>query len=120
MYCQVLSITPRGDKPTRLLKQIYQIENSKILLPEDAHWLSSFEAELLGFPGGRHDDQVDSVSQFLNHVGQRDGRIRYAPDGTKLRPNPKRQSSGRGKKYIGTKTAPVALFGTSELDVMKY
>ena len=28
-------------------------------------WLGEFLTELLSFPNGRHDDQVDSVSQFL-------------------------------------------------------
>ena len=36
-----------------------------VLLPKDAPWLADFLSELLSFPGGRHDDQVDSVSQFL-------------------------------------------------------
>ncbi len=31
-------------------------------LPKDASWLAEFEAELLGFPGTRYDDQVDSLS----------------------------------------------------------
>ena len=30
-----------------------------------APWLGEFLTELLSFPNGRHDDQVDSVSQFL-------------------------------------------------------
>jgi phage terminase large subunit-like protein len=34
-------------------------------LPREADWLDSFLLELLAFPHGKHDDQVDSVSQFL-------------------------------------------------------
>jgi phage terminase large subunit-like protein len=30
-------------------------------------WLPAFETELLEFPGGRHDDQVDSVVQMLGY-----------------------------------------------------
>jgi hypothetical protein len=30
-------------------------------------WLPGLEAELLLFPGSRHDDQIDSISQALNH-----------------------------------------------------
>ena len=37
-------------------------------LPETASWLRDFEAEMLLFPRGSHDDQVDSVSQFLTWV----------------------------------------------------
>ena len=35
---------------------------------EDAPWLDDLVAELLGFPGVRHDDQVDSVSQALAFI----------------------------------------------------
>ena len=34
-------------------------------------WLEDFRAELMQFPNGRHDDQVDSLSQFLACVEQR-------------------------------------------------
>ena len=40
-------------------------------LPKDAAWLAEFEAELLGFPGARHDDLVDSLSQYFNWVRER-------------------------------------------------
>jgi predicted phage terminase large subunit-like protein len=36
-----------------------------VLLPAEAPWLDEFRTELLRFPQGRHDDQVDSLSQFL-------------------------------------------------------
>ena len=35
------------------------------MLPKEAPWLATFLEELLAFPRGRHDDQVDSVSQYL-------------------------------------------------------
>jgi predicted phage terminase large subunit-like protein len=35
-----------------------------VLLPKDAPWLAEFVSELLSFPG-RHDDQVDALSQGL-------------------------------------------------------
>ena len=43
-----------------------RIEAGHVVLPRDAPWLDVFLTELLAFPNGRHDDQVDSVSQFLN------------------------------------------------------
>ncbi len=42
------------------------IEAGSARLPERVHWLQDFETEVLRFPCGRHDDQVDSMSQFLN------------------------------------------------------
>lgn len=40
-------------------------------------WLAEFEHELLSFPSVKHDDQVDSVSQFLQwHQRSWNNRIR--------------------------------------------
>ena len=41
------------------------IEAGRVLLPAEAPWLDAFQEELLRFPQARHDDQVDSLSQFL-------------------------------------------------------
>jgi hypothetical protein len=37
-----------------------------VILPREALWLGELLHELLAFPNARHDDQIDSVSQFLN------------------------------------------------------
>ena len=60
-----IGITPEGDKLVRLEAQTYLIEAGHVFLPKEAHWLDIFMSELLGFPNSKHDDQVDSVSQFL-------------------------------------------------------
>jgi len=36
-----------------------------VILPHDAPWLDDFKTEVLAFPNGRFNDQVDSLSQFL-------------------------------------------------------
>lgn len=48
------------------MSQTSLIEAGQVLLPKEAPWLADFQHELVTFPHGRHDDQVDSVSQFLN------------------------------------------------------
>lgn len=40
-------------------------EAGEVLLPESALWLPDYERELLAFPNGSYDDQVDSTSQYL-------------------------------------------------------
>lgn len=55
-----------GDKFSRLEGQSAVIEAGRVFLPEQGPWLDDFVTELLAFPHGRHDDQVDSLSQFLN------------------------------------------------------
>ncbi len=60
-----IGIKPEGDKATRMEAQSAKIEAGQVLLPHDAPWLDTFLHEVLGFPNTRHDDQVDSLSQFL-------------------------------------------------------
>ena len=60
---------PEGSKVERMNAQSAKIEAGHVYLPSMApwlDWLDSFLAELLAFPYGRYNDQVDSVSQFLN------------------------------------------------------
>jgi predicted phage terminase large subunit-like protein len=60
-----IPIRPEHDKLVRFEAQSALIEAGHVLLPETAPWLDEFRAEILSFPYGRYDDQVDSVSQFL-------------------------------------------------------
>jgi len=62
---------PEGDKIMRLHAQTPIIEAGRVFLPKTAPWLSDFEREVLGFPNVRHDDQVDSLSQFLKWADAR-------------------------------------------------
>ena len=41
------------------------IEAGYVYLPNEAPWLADFMQEMINFPNGKHDDQVNSVSQFL-------------------------------------------------------
>ena len=62
----IISITPTKDKVTRMLPGTADIEAGKVALPMDALWRAEFEKECAEFPYGKHDDQVDSLSQFLD------------------------------------------------------
>lgn len=62
---------PEVDKTTRMHTQSARIEAGHVHLPRRAEWLDDLRAELLQFPYGRNDDQVDSISQFLNWIDQR-------------------------------------------------
>ena len=59
-------IHPKDDKETRLSRHQGRFEAGRILLPVDAPWLADFENELLAFPNGRYDDQVDALLLFLD------------------------------------------------------
>lgn len=81
------TITPRGNKQDRLAACSAIIEDGRVYLPDSAHWLDPFLREVTGFPNTRHDDQVDSLSQFLNHMRrQPGGRLKFSPEGGTGRP----------------------------------
>ena len=67
-----IGIKPEGSKVDRMAAQAAKIEAGHVHLPNSAPWLGEILTELLSFPNGRHDDQVDSVSQFLRWL-QSDG-----------------------------------------------
>ncbi|MDH3581688.1 MAG: phage terminase large subunit [Hyphomicrobiales bacterium] len=59
-------IAPEGGKLVRMEAQCARFEAGQVYLLKDAPWLGDFMNEILAFPNSRHDDQIDSVSQFLN------------------------------------------------------
>ena len=65
-----IAFQPEGDKVTRMVGQSYKIENGQVLLPRRAEWLDELRIELMQFPYGRYDDQVDCLSQFLTWVSK--------------------------------------------------
>lgn len=56
---------PRDSKQTRFNVAAQVIEQGNLVLLKDAPWLFEYEKELLRFPHGRYDDQVDATSQAL-------------------------------------------------------
>jgi predicted phage terminase large subunit-like protein len=73
----------RDDKETRLIGQTGQLEAGRCLLPMEAPWLAAFCSELKAFPSGRYDDQVDSMTQFLEFEMRNPRWVAqtYTPDG---------------------------------------
>jgi predicted phage terminase large subunit-like protein len=69
----IIGPKPRLDKAVRFGAQGAKLETGKFLLPKSAAWLPAFKRELLGFPNTHHDDQADSMSQFLEWTGSRHG-----------------------------------------------
>jgi len=59
---------PHGmDKRMRLEMQSDLFSDQKIYLPKNASWLDEYRTELIGFPGTKYNDQVDSTSQALEY-----------------------------------------------------
>ncbi len=72
----VIAIEPEGDKLTRASVCSPKVEAGRLWLPDRAPWLHDFEQEMIQFPNGDNDDQVDSVSQFLNWASTKKGTVR--------------------------------------------
>ena len=66
----VRGLIPKDDKATRLLSVSHLIEGGQIAVPNDASWIAEFQREVTLFPNGKHDDQVDSVTQFLKWLAE--------------------------------------------------
>jgi predicted phage terminase large subunit-like protein len=67
---------PDADKVTRMSRQQGRFEAGRILLPKEALWLADFENELLAFPYGRYDDQVDALLLFLDWFAENEPYLR--------------------------------------------
>lgn len=91
--------TPRLSKQDRLAGCTAQLATGDYLLPASAEWLPALRHELLAFPDGRNDDQVDSMVQFLEFAfsNARWASTQYDSNGRPLRPvRPERRSSYYG------------------------
>lgn len=66
-----LARRPEGDKISRMSGASQRIEAGDLILPRNAPWLGEFERELLAFPSGRHDDQVDALAQLVIYENRR-------------------------------------------------
>ena len=63
-------VRPQGDKISRAGAASVRFEAGCVYFPRAATWLDDLEAELLHFPVGAHDDQVDAVSYACLEVGR--------------------------------------------------
>jgi predicted phage terminase large subunit-like protein len=65
MYA-IKPIKPATDKVTRATPLASKYEQGLVMHPRSAAWLRAYEDELLAFPVGEHDDQVDAVTYALH------------------------------------------------------
>jgi len=75
-FVAVQGIRPRVDKEARLVAASAAFERGAVCLPPGAPWTEDYIHELTTFPAARHDDQVDSTTQF---IGWMEDRRRWRP-----------------------------------------
>jgi len=63
-----IPIKPEGEKKMRMYANTAKIESGAVHVPQWAPWLDAFRHEILAFPDGRADDQVDALSQALTYL----------------------------------------------------
>ncbi|MGA2908979.1 MAG: phage terminase large subunit [Terracidiphilus sp.] len=69
VYCaEAYKPAPGSDKQVRFAAHSIKFENGRVFLPNQALWLDEYIREITGFPGSKHDDQVDSTSQALESL----------------------------------------------------
>lgn len=71
MGLPVKEIIPRGDKVMRSFTAAAKLEAGKIFFKKGADWLYDLEHEMVSFPTGKHDDQVDAISYVAAMVQPR-------------------------------------------------
>ncbi len=57
---------PRGDKIVRANSASFYIKSGRVKLLNNTAWIDEFRAEINAFPNGKHDDQVDTLSQLID------------------------------------------------------
>ncbi len=70
-YCYREAFPTRGDKAVRAQSIRGRMALEGLYVPVHAGWCSAFRSELLSFPAGKHDDQVDAlglVGQLLDKM----------------------------------------------------
>lgn len=62
---RIIPQKPKLDKITRFASVVPMFQNGTVILPKSASWMQSFLSEITKFPNSKHDDIIDSISQFL-------------------------------------------------------
>jgi len=63
-----LAMETTRSKEDRAAMALARFEAGGVVLPASASWLETFTSELLSFPAGRHDDQVDAIVHLVNYT----------------------------------------------------
>lgn len=61
-------LKPQKDKVSRANDATPRFEAEQVILPKNAYWLGEYLHELLVFPNGKHDDQVDATTYAINDL----------------------------------------------------
>ena len=80
VYCRREQVTSAADKPTRSRSFQARAAMGKVYLPQAAPWVPDLLAEMVAFPAGKHDDQVDTLGLVGRLLDQMVGGRAPRPD----------------------------------------
>lgn len=89
----IVPINPQGGKIARANAISPHIESGNVYLPEDKPWISDFVEECSAFPNGKHDDDVDAMTQALNRFIYHSANIPKIDDPDNPTPQEKHQKA---------------------------
>jgi len=69
-FYNILPKKPKTDKITRFATILPFFTLEQILLPKESSWVDEVIEQITSFPDTRHDDIVDSISQFFIYIKQ--------------------------------------------------
>ena len=69
---RAIAIVPRDSKTTQFRRHYDKYLAGRIRIQNDASFRDKFIDEVTSFPRGRHDDQVDAMTQYLDYIATRD------------------------------------------------
>ena len=64
----VMEYTPDKDKVSRVYAASPMLESGRVWLPSNKRWADELMEELITFPPGRHDDQVDALVMAVHYM----------------------------------------------------
>jgi len=66
----VIMLQPTQSKLQRLREVLPMFRSGRVKLRKNSEWYADYITEMLEFPNGKFDDQVDATSQFLSWIGK--------------------------------------------------
>jgi len=112
----LIEVHPEGGKIARAHAVAPQAESGNIYLPHPAiaPWVETFIEEAASFPHGRHDDQVDAMTQALNRLRSNKGIFSVPESQIIVNPFDTSAAWPRAFALVVTPAAVAALWGARD------
>lgn len=100
----IVPVKPDGSKTARAHAVTALFEAGNVLVPDAgvAPWVHEWRAEMMAFPSGAHDDQVDATTQALRHL-QAGRTLHISPGVQRQVAQLQRQMQARARMMPGTR-----------------